>query len=91
MSPTNALVAAVGPWLGAAALQLDQERLETLRACLLVDGADVRVVIRLREGAIVLDATNDDGQRLELCREDVAQLLGDASGHQEALKWILKG
>jgi hypothetical protein len=91
MNPTDTLVAALGPWLSAAALQLDQERLEALRACLQSDDADVRIVIRLKEGAIVLDATNN-GQRLELYREDVAQLrLSDAFRHQEALKWILKG
>ena len=48
-----------------------QERFETLRACLQAVGADVRVVIRLREGAILLEATNNR-QRLELYREDVA-------------------
>ena len=83
MNPTDTLIAALGPWLGAAAQQLDQERFETLRACLQADGADVRVVIRLREGAILLEATNN-GQRLELYREDVAP-----HRPQEALKWML--
>jgi hypothetical protein len=83
MNPTDTLIAALGPWLGAAAQQLDQERFETLRACLQADSADVRVVIRLREGAILLEATNN-GQRLELYREDVTP-----HRPQEALKWTL--
>jgi len=84
MNPTHTLIGALGPWLIVAARQLDQERFEALRACLRADGADVRVVIRLREGAILLEATNN-GQRLELYREDVAQ-----HRSEEALKWILK-
>jgi hypothetical protein len=82
MTPTENLLAAIGPWLSAAKLRMDQERLETLHACLQADGADVQIAMRLREGAIVLDATNK-GQRLELYREDVQPR--DA---QEALKWI---
>jgi hypothetical protein len=86
MTPlTENLIAAVGPWLNAAKLCIDRERLETLRACLQADGADVQINIRLREGAIVLDATNN-GQHLELYRENVQPR--DAFGRQEALKWI---
>lgn len=85
MTPTENLIAAVGPWLSAAKLRMDQERLETLHACLQADGADLQIAIRLREGAIVLDATNN-GQRLELYREDVQPR--DAFGRQEVLKWI---
>ncbi len=82
MTPTENLIAAVGPWLSAAKLSMDQECLETLHACLQADGADVQINIRLREGAIVLDATNN-GQRLELYRESVHS--------REALKWIFGG
>jgi hypothetical protein len=70
MTATENLIAAVGPWLTAAKLRMDQERLETLRACLQADGADVQIVIRVRECAIVLHATNN-GQHLEPYREDV--------------------
>ncbi len=70
MTPTETLISAIGPWLDGARLQMDQEHLETYRACLQTDGADVQIVIRLREAAIVLDPTNN-GQRLELYREDV--------------------
>lgn len=80
MTPTENLIAAVGPWLSAAKRHMDQERLETLQACLQADGADVQINIRLREGAIVLDATNN-GKHLELYREDVRP--------REALRWIL--
>jgi len=84
MNPTDTLIAALGPWLIVAARQLDRERFEALRSCLRADDADVCVVIRLRQGAILLEATNN-GQRLELYREDVAQ-----HRSEEALKWILK-
>lgn len=85
MTPTENLIAALGPWLDGARLHMDEEHLETYRACLQADGADVQIVIRLRQGAIVLDATNND-QRLELYREEVQPR--DAFGRPEALKWI---
>ncbi|WP_407179585.1 hypothetical protein [Bradyrhizobium sp. STM 3562] len=85
MTPTENLIDAIGPWLDGARLHMDQQRLETYRACLQADGGDVQIVIRLKEGAIVLDATNN-GQLLELYREDVQPR--DSFGRPEALKWI---
>jgi hypothetical protein len=85
MTPTENLIAALGPWLDGARLHMDQEHLETYRACLQADGADVEIVIHLREGAIVLEAANN-GRRLELYREDIQSR--DAFGRPEALKWI---
>jgi hypothetical protein len=67
--PTENLIAAIGPWLDGAKLHMDQERLEAYRACLQADSADVQIVIRLREGAIVLDATN----RRKPCGRNPAQ------------------
>ena len=49
MTPTENLIAAIGPWLDGAKLHMDQERLEAYRACLQADSADVQIVIRLRE------------------------------------------
>ncbi len=79
MTPTENLIAALVPWLEGARLQMDQERIETYRACLQADGADVEIAIRVREGVIVLGATNN-GRHLELYREEVRP--------REALKWI---
>ena len=84
MTTTENLIAAIGPWLSDVKRSMDQERLETLQACLQADGADVQINIRLREGAIVVDATNN-GQHLELYRED---LPSREVVRQDALRWM---
>ncbi len=54
MTPTEKLIAAIGPWLDGARLQMNQERLETYRACLQADNAETNatpVVVRGRPRA----------------------------------------
>jgi len=87
MTATESLIAAIGPWLSDAKRSMDEERLKTLQACLQADGADVQINIRLREGAIVVDATNN-GQHLELYREDLS---AREVVRQEALRWMFGG
>ncbi|TYO65758.1 hypothetical protein FXV83_15185 [Bradyrhizobium hipponense] len=79
MTATENLIAAIGPWLDEAKLHMDQERVDAYVACLQADGADVQIVIRLREGTISLDGTHD-GQPLDLYRQEVRP--------PEALNWI---
>ena len=72
---TAAFTAALSKWVTAAALHLDQERMELLGLSLEADDMDVRVVVRLREGAVLLDATSErGGKRAELYRQDIAPL-----------------
>jgi len=79
--PSADLTAAISAWINMAVLQLDEMRLNVMYACLEREGADVRVVVRLREGAIILEGTNEaDGRRVELFREDVAPLRPDDGG-----------
>jgi hypothetical protein len=76
---TNDLTRTVSAWLTAVALQLDSDRLKTLRACLDADQADVYVVARLREGAVVLEGINRANDTYtELWREDVEPLRPDS-------------
>jgi hypothetical protein len=61
-------------------LQLDEERLKALRACLHSEQTEVRVVARFRAGAVILEVINRaDGTRSELFREDVGPLPLDDS------------
>ena len=64
--------------IGALGAAVDRHLLEAL-------GADVRVVVRLREGAIVIECSNA-GQRLELHRERVEALrpVDDAFGQLDS-------
>ena len=69
---TAVFTAALSKWVAAAALHLDQERMELLGVCLKADDMDVGVVVRLREGAILLEATSERGsKRAELYRQDI--------------------
>jgi len=83
---TDALIAAISAWVSNVALRLDQERLDVFNRCLATDGADIRVVVGLREGAILLEATNvAAGKRFELFREDVEPLRpANYFGHQDS-------
>ena len=69
---TAAFTAALSKWVTAAALHLDQERMELLGVSLEANDMDLRVVVRLREGAILLEATSErGGKRAELYRQDI--------------------
>ena len=69
---TAVFTAALSKWVAAVALHLDQERMELLGVCLKADDMDVGVVVRLREGAILLEATSERGsKRAELYRQDI--------------------
>jgi hypothetical protein len=77
---TDELTRAVEKWFKTAVLQLDEEQLQTLRASLNADHIEVRVLVCLREGALILDAiSNADGTRRELYRENVGPLPLDVS------------
>jgi hypothetical protein len=69
---TSAFNAALARWVTEAAHQLDHEHLNLLGMCL---KADVRVVVRLRNGVITLEGTNvAAGKYIELYRQDVEPL-----------------
>jgi hypothetical protein len=74
--PIDILIHVLSAWLAAVARHhLDDERRKVLFACLDADQADVYIVVRLREGAIVLDGINlANGTRYELWREEVQSL-----------------
>jgi hypothetical protein len=72
---TDNLTEAVAAWVNYVLRQLDEDRLHVLRACMATDRMDLRVVVRLREGAILLEGINEAAQqRVELFREDLAPL-----------------
>ena len=81
---TEALTIAMADWVSMAVQQLDQERMDVFNRCVATEGADIRVVVCLREGAVLLEATNMvAGTRFELFREDVEPLRpADYVGHQ---------
>ena len=83
---TEALTISIADWVSMAVQQLDQERKDLFNRCVATEGADIRVVVCLREGAILLEATNvAAGTRLELFREDVEPLRpADYFGDQES-------
>jgi hypothetical protein len=69
---TDDLTRAVERWFRTAVLQLNEERLQTLRASLQAEHTDVRVVACLRQGTLTLEAiSRADGTRSELYREDI--------------------
>ena len=73
--PTAALCAAIAAWVTRAAHQIPQEKLDILQTAVNAENADLYVVVRLREGAIVLDAVNRErGLRNELFRQEVEPL-----------------
>ena len=73
MSPTDALTAAISGWVTEAAAKLDADNMGVLTGILGGFGAlDIRVVVSLRAGTVVLEAANEAAsRRLELYREDV--------------------
>ncbi|HEY6755328.1 MAG TPA: hypothetical protein VI077_11555 [Pseudolabrys sp.] len=78
MNPTDALTNAVANWVTMVGQQLNADGADVMRACVGADNADLCVVVRLREGAVILEGTNlEAGQRIELYREDVEPLLGE--------------
>jgi hypothetical protein len=85
MSTTNDLTTAVSAWITQATLQLNHEQLEALHACLQAPDADAFVIIRLKEGSIILQgACASAGKCVELYREDVEPLRpADAFGHHD--------
>lgn len=83
---TEALTISIADWVSMVVQQLDQERMDLFNRCVATEGADIRVVVWLREGAILLEATNvAAGTRFELFREDVEPLRpADYFGHQDS-------
>jgi hypothetical protein len=91
MNPvTDALTIAITDWVTMAmAKPLTEEKRTALERCLVADGADVRVVMALREAALVLEGTAKGKRRVELYREDVPPLRpADYFGHQDEGKKI---
>ena len=86
MNPvTDALTIAITDWVTMAmAKPLTEEKRSALELCMVADGADVRVVMALREGALVLEGTAKGKWQVELYREDVPPLRpADYFGHQD--------
>jgi hypothetical protein len=75
---TDDLTAAVSAWATLALAQLDAERLKIVETVYADPNADLRVVVRLKQGSLILDATverpGEPGKRMELFREDVHPL-----------------
>jgi hypothetical protein len=72
---TDDLTTAVTAWVNNALRQLEEDHLHVVRRCLTMDGMDLCVAVRLREGAILLEGINEAArQRVELLREDLAPL-----------------
>ena len=81
IQPTDDLDNAAAAWTNYAVMCLGQlkadEKLDVLYACFARDQSDVRVVISLREGSIILEGVNnanlEPGQLrcIELYREEV--------------------
>ena len=70
---TDVLTEAVAAWMTETATKLDGEKLKALQTCLNTPRADVRVMVVLREGLLILEVT--DGKRIEeLYREKVLAL-----------------
>lgn len=80
----DALVKAAADFVSAAAHELDDERLAILRSCIESTGEDVRIVTRLKAGALLVEGVfESDRKRVELFRVDVPPLrpLRDGFGH----------
>jgi hypothetical protein len=85
MHPTetdNLTLAAVA-WFNMVAPQLNAEQSEVMRLCADAAGADLRVVMRFKEGTIALEGINEEaGKCVELFREDIEPLrVADHFGH----------
>jgi hypothetical protein len=73
---TDIMTANVATWVTQALSSLDADKLNVVDAVVYGDpDVDLRVVFRLKEGAVVLEGINNStNQRFELYREDVAPL-----------------
>jgi hypothetical protein len=72
---TDALTAAAVAWTTLALQQLDPKCQDAAVACTQGQDLDMRVVIRLRRGAVELEGTDERaGKRITLYREEVAPL-----------------
>jgi hypothetical protein len=81
-NPTDALTSALASWVTLVIGCLTEEQLNVTHACLNDPAADIWVQVRLKEGAMILQAIKD-GRCLELLRQDVEPLRrADAFGHQ---------
>jgi hypothetical protein len=90
MNPvTDALTITIADWVTMAmAKTLDEKKRKALELCVTAEGADIRVVMRLREGALILEGSKN-GKRFEFYREDVEPLRpADYFGHQDEGKKI---
>lgn len=85
MNPvTDALTITIADWVTMAmAKPLTEDQRKALELCLTADGADIRVVARLREGALILEGSKGR-KRFEFYREDVEPVRpADYFGHQD--------
>jgi hypothetical protein len=75
---TDNLTTAVAAWLTATLPSLGPDQMRAWEA-MLAGRCDVRVVVRLREGTIVIDAVDDaQGRYTEIYREHVHPLRPDS-------------
>jgi hypothetical protein len=70
---TDDLTTAAARWLSHALTQLNAEQQKTWDA-VMAGHLDARVLIRFREGSLVLEAVDDVQQRRQLYREQVPPL-----------------
>ena len=68
------MTVAVSNWpTGVLARPFDEERRRAIEFCFAANGADIQLVVRLREGAVVVKGTAEGG-RIEIYREEVEPL-----------------
>ncbi len=73
---TDVLITAIAKWLSAVfPRKLDERRQKAMGLCLTAEGADLQVVARLREGALLIEGTAQ-GERVEIFRQDVGVFTG---------------
>jgi hypothetical protein len=78
MNATDNLTEAVAAWLARVVPALGQDKFRAWEA-MLAGTCDIRVVVRLREGTICIDAVDDaQGRYTEIYREHVAPLRPDS-------------
>ena len=72
---TDNMATATAAWVTAAALELDEDRMNVFKRCTEMGGTDIRVTVALRAGTLILDAIIEAvGRRAELFRQDVSPL-----------------
>jgi hypothetical protein len=80
LNPTDELAAAAAAWVTEVGHRLDAQHGELMNACVNAAETDLRIVIRLKEGLILLEGTNiEAGQCVEIYREQVEPLRPVAS------------